>query len=61
MSIESSDIDLALKCGAEEINSNITKVTESFKNSNKFDKIIPILTATVPVIKLVIKYINKGT
>lgn len=54
LSIESSDIDLALKCYAEEINLNIIKLTDHFKKTKKFEKINPIITASVPVIKLVI-------
>jgi DNA polymerase sigma len=55
LSIESSDIDLALKCEQNEINKNIILITNYFKKSNKFDSIIPIFTASVPVIKLVTK------
>ena len=54
LSIESSDIDLALKCEQNEINKNIVTISEHFKKTNKFDSIIPIFTASVPVIKLVI-------
>ena len=56
LAIECSDIDLTIKFSnnnTNDIDLAINKLSEELTNLNRIDTINPILTATVPVIKLV--------
>jgi hypothetical protein len=57
LSIESSDIDLKIKLTSDTSDNEkiITLLTNAFNNENIFSRLTPIFTASVPVIKLVIK------
>ena len=55
--IEASDIDINIKLyniTKEEFNKYFTDLYQNLNSENKFEKIIPISTASVPVIKLII-------
>ena len=55
--IEASDIDIKIKLNGgnkEDLDKFFEALFKKLENENKFDKIIPISTASVPVIKLVL-------
>jgi hypothetical protein len=59
LSIESSDIDIKIKLSSNTFDNEkvIILLTNAFNNLNIFNKIVPIFTASVPVIKLVSLYL----
>lgn len=60
MAIESSDIDLTIKFNSNtnDIDFSINKLSEELIKLNNIETINPILTASVPVIKLVNQFFN---
>lgn len=64
LSIESSDIDMTIKMKNESdldelgIDNLMNKICEHFNTNSLIESVNPITTASVPVIKIVIKMID---